>query len=148
MPNKFTLASLHKRVIAIIIDYSFFIMFHAFFLIQFGRKTPEQFGSPGYELDGLLNLVPFVIWIITFPVMESFEGQSIGKKICSLKVIKQDASELNLTDCFKRRVLDWVDFALLGLPAIIVSNNTPYRQRLGDLWARTVVVDSREVILE
>ena len=46
-----------------------------------------------------------------------------------------------LLDSIKRRICDWIDFALLGLPAFIIANNTSLRQRLGDLWAGTVVVD-------
>jgi uncharacterized RDD family membrane protein YckC len=42
----------------------------------------------------------------------------------------------------KRRFCDWVEFALFGLPAFLIANNTSLRQRLGDLWAGTVVVDA------
>ena len=58
-----------------------------------------------------------------------------------LQVVKLNGTAYSLLDSIKRRICDCIDFALLGLPAFIIANNTSLRQRLGDLWAGTVVVD-------
>ncbi len=142
MPSELTLATVNKRALSAFIDYFCYIMFHALFLIQFGKETTVADGRPSYELEGALNIIPFIIWILTFPVIESMEGKSLGKKICNLTVIKRDGSRLTFMDCMKRRICDWIDFAIFGLPAIICATNTPLRQRLGDMWAKTVVIDS------
>lgn len=134
------LSSLQRRIAAVLIDYILFGLVHGLLLIEFGNKTIAEDGRPIYELEGWLNAVPVIIWILTFPFMESFEGMTLGKKIMSLRVIKINGEPYGIVDAFKRRICDWIDFALLGLPAIIISNNTPYRQRLGDLWAGTCVV--------
>lgn len=134
------LSSLQRRIAAVLIDYSLYAIVHAMLLLEFGKKSITEDGRPVYELEGWFNTVPVLIWILTFPVMESFEGKTLGKKIMSLKVLKINGEPYGMVDAFKRRICDWIDFAFLGLPAIIISNNTSYRQRLGDLWAGTCVV--------
>ncbi|MGZ5246465.1 MAG: RDD family protein [Flavitalea sp.] len=136
----YTLPSFRRRAFAVLVDYILFALCHTLFAMQFGLRTENQLGQPVYEINGYLNIVPVLIWILAFPVMEGFEGMTLGKKITGLKVLKMDGSRYTYLDAFKRRVADWIDFALLGLPAIIISMNTTYHQRLGDLWARTLVV--------
>lgn len=134
------ISSIQRRAVAIVIDYFLFAMFYSMLLVQFGTKTVASDGRQAFELQGYLAIVPVIVWMLTFPVMESFEGQTLGKRIMGLKVVKIDGSRYRGLDALKRRLADWLDFALLGLPALITANNTPYRQRLGDLWARTCVV--------
>lgn len=136
----YTLPSFRRRAFALLVDYMLFALFHTLFSMQFGLRTENEFGQPVYELKGYLNVVPVLVWILAFPFMEGFEGMTLGKKITGLKVLKIDGSKYTHFDAFKRRLADWIDFALLGLPAIIISMNTSYHQRLGDLWAKTVVV--------
>lgn len=134
------LASIRRRAIALFIDYLLFAFFHTLFMMQFGTKSIAEDGRPVYEVEGILNIVPVIVWLLTFPVMESFEGQTLGKKLMGLKVIKMDGSHYGFLESLKRRICDWLDFALLGLPALIISHNTPFRQRLGDMWAKTCVI--------
>jgi uncharacterized RDD family membrane protein YckC len=137
-----TLAQISKRIIAALIDYFLFSMAFAMVLLAFGHEVKMDDGRPGIELIGWLKSLPVILWIITFPVMESFEGKTVGKKLMKLQVMKLNGSHFSLLDSMKRRVCDWVEFALFGLPAFIIANNTSLRQRLGDLWAGTVVVDA------
>jgi uncharacterized RDD family membrane protein YckC len=39
-------------------------------------------------------------------------------------------------------LIDPVDFFIYAIPAIIAIKNTDKKQRLGDLWAKTIVVDT------
>ena len=137
-----TLAQISKRIIASLIDYFLFSLAYAMLLLAFGKEGKFDDGRPTIELIGWLNSIPVMLWILTFPVMESFEGKTVGKKLLKLQVLKLNGSRYTLLDSFKRRICDWIDFALLGLPAFIIASNTSLRQRLGDLWAGTVVVDT------
>jgi uncharacterized RDD family membrane protein YckC len=136
-----TLAQISKRIIAVLIDYFLFSMSYAMLLLAFGREGKFDDGRPTIELEGWLNSIPVIVWILTFPVMESFEGKTLGKKLMKLQVVKLNGTAYTLLDSIKRRICDWIDFALFGLPGFIIANNTSLRQRLGDLWAGTVVVD-------
>jgi uncharacterized RDD family membrane protein YckC len=39
-------------------------------------------------------------------------------------------------------LLDPVDFFFYGIPALVAISKTEKHQRLGDLWAETIVVDT------
>lgn len=136
------LAELPRRAVATALDYFLFSFFYALFIISFGKSEIIN-GRPEYYVEGALKVVPFIVWFLTFPLMESAEGRTIGKRLLRMQVVRLDGQRLTLVDCMKRRVLDWVDFALLGLPSIISSKNSATRQRLGDRWAGTTVVDWR-----
>ena len=44
----------------------------------------------------------------------------------------------------KRHLLDPIDLLFYGIPAIITIKNTEKHQRLGDLWAKTIVIDTMD----
>lgn len=135
------LADFKKRAFAAFIDYFLFISFDFIFLVQFGKHTTNSDGRPIVEAEGFLAYIPLIIWFITFPVVESIEGKTLGKKIMRIKVVREDGSNINFFTSFQRRIFDFVDFLLLGLPAIIVSRNNKRRKRIGDWVARTIVVN-------
>ena len=39
------------------------------------------------------------------------------------------------------RSLDPIDILIYGIPAIIAIKNSDKNQRIGDMWAKTIVVD-------
>lgn len=135
------LADFKKRAFAAFIDYFLFISFDFIFLVQFGKHSTNSDGRPIVEAEGFLAYIPLIIWFITFPVVESIEGKTLGKKIMRIKVVREDGSNINFFTSFQRRIFDFVDFLLLGLPAIIVSRNNKRRKRIGDWVARTIVVN-------
>ena len=139
------IAEIPRRGIAVFIDYFLFSFFYALFLIKFG-ETETVNGRLEYYLDWPIKAVPFVVWVLTFPVLESFEGKTVGKRIMKLQVVRLDGGTFTLLDSLKRRLLDWIDFAFLGLPSIISSQNSPTRQRFGDRFAKTTVIDTREIV--
>lgn len=140
--HHFVIADISRRAIATFVDYALYLSFYTLFLLGFGSSELID-GRLAYSLEGPLSVVPLVVWFVTFPVMESYEGMSIGKRMMKLRVVKTDGSAPGFLDTVKRRIADWVDFAFLGLPAIISSRNSSLSQRLGDRWAGTTVIDTR-----
>jgi uncharacterized RDD family membrane protein YckC len=41
-------------------------------------------------------------------------------------------------------LLDPIDILFYGIPAIIAIKNSDKHQRLGDMWAKTIVVDIKD----
>ena len=140
------LAEYRQRAVATFIDYFLQAFFHVWFLMQFGKKSVLSDGRPFYDIEGPLAAVPLIVWFITFPLLESFEGKTLGKHLMKIRVIRMDGSKPDLLVTLKRRMCDWIDFALLGLPAIIISTNNPMRKRLGDLFAKTIVIKDISVV--
>jgi uncharacterized RDD family membrane protein YckC len=125
------LADIRKRAVASLIDYFLFIVFDSMFLLQFGDYSTNEKGQLVIELSGFVSLVPLLIWM----------AKTLGKKIMKIRVVREDGERLDFFKSFQRRVFDFVDFLLFGLPAIIISMNNKNRKRLGDWVARTIVVE-------
>ncbi|MBB4803008.1 putative RDD family membrane protein YckC [Flavobacterium nitrogenifigens] len=81
-------------------------------------------------------------------VLESvFEGQSLGKKVVKIKVVKIDGYQAGFGDYLVRwffRVIDF--FSLFGLPGIIAVITSEKAQRLGDMAAGTAVITLKNKI--
>lgn len=95
-----------------------------------------------------------VIFIISFPVLmysitlESiFEGQTFGKKLLKIKVVKIDGYQAGFGDYFIRWFFRLIDISILGgivaLVSVVSSKNA---QRLGDMAAGTAVITLKNKI--
>ncbi|HET8672673.1 MAG TPA: RDD family protein, partial [Thermoleophilaceae bacterium] len=76
---------------------------------------------------------------------ESLRGQTIGKRVSKIRVVRRDGSPLRPQHCAARNVLRFIDtfpgVPLVGLLSMTASGKYR-RQRLGDLAAGTLVVES------
>ena len=87
----------------------------------------------------LLLYSPVIVYSL---VLESiFEGQSLGKKLLKIKVVKIDGYQAGFGDYLIRwffRVIDF--FTFFGLPGLITVITSQKSQRLGDMAAGTAVI--------
>lgn len=78
-----------------------------------------------------------------FVVLEALYGQTLGKKLLGIVVVKKDGTDSDVVSSLIRNVLRIVDglpFAyLLGMVAILLTDD---KQRVGDLAGSTVVVET------
>jgi uncharacterized RDD family membrane protein YckC len=89
---------------------------------------------------GVLFLLSFLYYI----VLEGpkGKGQTLGKKIMKIKVTHEDGNVPSYTQAAIRTVLRIVDgmfFHIVGVVVICISEKD---QRVGDIAARTIVVDA------
>ena len=73
-------------------------------------------------------------------LLEGLFGQTLGKKLCGIRVLKADFTPCGLSAGFLRNLLRIVDAFFYYLVAAISLAGTFKWQRLGDLVAETVVV--------
>ena len=87
----------------------------------------------------LIMFFPFFIYTLT---MESlFEGQTVGKKIVKIKVVKIDGYQAGFGDYLMRWFFRLVDVSILGgIVALISVISSEKGQRLGDMVAGTAVI--------
>ncbi|QXP78850.1 MULTISPECIES: RDD family protein [Winogradskyella] len=126
------------RFIAGLVDYMI-IFFGTMFLIYFlGEPTDDG----GMALNGLPGLLPFLLWIIMTVGLEIGLGATLGNSLVGLKPIPKNGRNRKLTfgESFKRHLLDPIDMFFFGLVGIVTIKNTDLNQRVGDLWAKTIVV--------
>jgi uncharacterized RDD family membrane protein YckC len=128
---------LNKRIIATISDY---IIYCAFFYVYVDIFGIEQVDGTKV-VSGISALPVFVFWFGYFVIMEVSFGGTVGHLAFNLKVISVDGNDANFVQTLKRRVSDPLDFFLFGLPAYITAKNSPLSQRIGDMWAKTKVIE-------
>lgn len=75
-------------------------------------------------------------------------GGTIGNSIVGLRAIPMRGPNRKLTfgQYLKRHLLDPINMLFFGLPGIITIKNTEKNQRIGDLWAKTIVVKVKKQI--
>jgi len=130
------------RIAATLIDYGIYFAVIFIYIMMFG--TPDDEGSS--TLNGGPALLIAVFWFLYFVVLEAVNQATPGHDILKLIVVKTKGDRIGFTDALKRRITDIIDIAFYGIPALICICNTPKFQRIGDLWADTIVVKRPDVI--
>ena len=131
-----------KKIIATIVDYGIYLTFWSFYVYQFG--TPNDEG--GYSVNGWPGFILFLTWFAYFPLVESFNGQTIGHMITQLRVVTLNGNPITFGQSLKRRILDGLElFPTFGLIAFIAVKNSKRNQRVGDMWEKTIVIEEESV---
>jgi uncharacterized RDD family membrane protein YckC len=142
-----TQASLSKRWFGALIDYTIYIGIWYVLTITFGEVETDIDGSTSYVLKNWSALLVVTgIWAVLRPGIETFnDGQSIGKAIMGIRVVRMDGSKPGFDNIVARNFFDWVDFLpLFGLVGILVASGNKNGQRVGDLVGKTIVVKARK----
>jgi len=145
----FNIAGVGERMLAFIIDLLIRVAYVIIILYVFFNIF-----DLGYLLNGLDQWSVMVVYIIlTFPVyiypvvLESLmEGQTPGKKLMKIRVVKIDGYQASFGDYMIRWVFRIVDVSfagIVGLISMIVSKNN---QRLGDIASGTAVISLKNNI--
>lgn len=160
VPLEFALASIGNRFLAVAVDH--FVQFLSMFLIAWlflsvagfsGSDVvdaPETFVSqaPKWTI-AILIVIVFLIFAGYFIAFEwLWNGQTPGKRLLKLRVIRDDGRPLTLWEAVARNLLRIADAApgfvipvySIGLIVIFLSNRD---QRVGDIFAGTVVIRER-----
>jgi len=101
-----------------------------------------RFGDAGVQLLGVIGLFTFLVAWSYFVLLEwLWQGQTVGKRLYGLRVIRDDGAPAGFVAVLIRNLIRIVDFLPafygLGLLMIIATSRS---QRLGDLAAGTYVV--------
>lgn len=145
----FNIASIGERMLAFIIDLLIRVAYVVIVLYLFFNIF-----DLGYLLNGLDEWSIRAVYIVlTFPiyiyplVLESLmEGQTPGKKVMKIRVVKIDGYQAGFGDYLIRWVFRIVDVSfagVIGLISMIVSKNN---QRLGDIASGTAVISLKNNI--
>jgi len=150
---EFAITPFHKRFFAWIVDMVVLSAYSLLLSKLLNNVDPQK----KLWLFVLLGLPPLFYHLVCELVLN---GQSIGKKAVAIKVITQDGGQPSLSQYLIRWVFRLADFPIWVLPAIAFGAlpwwcaiflfggiacviSTPYTQRIGDLIAGTIIIDTK-----
>jgi uncharacterized RDD family membrane protein YckC len=124
-----------RRILAAVIDLALVILGGVVLVTLFGTLTGADDPLSSTPVRAVL-----VAWALYyFFALESGDGQTVGKKVMKLRVVRTDGSALTMREVAIRTVLRVID-VFAGLVVMIVTRER--RQRLGDIAAGTLVADA------
>ncbi len=87
-----------------------------------------------------IGVLYFIIYIGYYTYLEGSKGQTIGKMITKIKVVREDGKPIDMNQAFTRNILRIIDGLFAYLIGAILIWRSDKKQRLGDSIAKTVVV--------
>ena len=146
----FTAASVGERLGAYFIDllikiaYIIFVGYVIFYQMGLGDLLNELDKWSRISII-MLFILPYAFYSLLFETL--LEGQTLGKRLVKIKVVKIDGYQASFGDYLMRWLFRLVDIesnsGVVGLIAIVVSQKT---QRLGDMAAGTAVITLKNTI--
>ncbi|EDP94993.1 RDD family protein [Kordia algicida OT-1] len=147
----FTLASVGERVVAHIIDliikFAYGMIVIWIFRSMFDN-TNWMRDLDDWSLISIYIILLFPAFVYTLVLESLFEGQTLGKKVMKIRVVKIDGYQASFVDYLIRWVFRIVDLNMLsGFIALISVIVTEKGQRLGDMTAGTSVISLKNRVL-
>jgi uncharacterized RDD family membrane protein YckC len=151
----YSVAGIGSRFVAVLLDS---LILGAFFLaeilsmVAFAGATSAlssgDGGVAGAAVKWFIALIVFINFAVAWGYFALFEaywhGQTPGKRVMKIRVIKDSGRQITLFEALARNLLRVVDylpgFYLVGLITMLCNKRS---QRLGDLVAGTIVVHER-----
>lgn len=137
----YPVASIGERVVASIIDALIVIGYIILVFITYFAAL-DAFGSSEYFFSIAFFIFLFLPAFFYHLLCEIFlNGQSFGKKIMKLRVVKTDGSQAGIGSYFLRWILRPIDIDFTyGAVALVTLLINGKGQRLGDIAAGTTVI--------
>jgi len=146
VPIIYELANVRDRLLAFIIDFILIFVFYYILLVTvFTAFGDNWIGSSGFMFGFLFYLFPIFLFLLyCFGFEVTLHGQTIGKRMVGIRVVRLDGREPGLTDYLLRAVFYLIDVIFsMGVIASLLIGSTARHQRLGDLTAHTTVIRVR-----
>lgn len=129
-----------RRVVATLVDGILLFILLMVMSALFGTSTAGD-GGVDFSLTGLPALLYFLITILYYIVLEGTVGQTVGKMLLGIQVVRESTGQTPgmgaATIRTLLRIIDGFFFYLVALIVVLVSGKN---QRLGDMVANTLVV--------
>src|SRR5215204_4203197 len=130
-----------RRIVATIVDGLIFGALFTVMSMLFGNITDVGFANWNGSMPALPSLLYGVIVVLYYILLEGYLGQTFGKMVLGIKVVREDNGEVpglgGATIRTLLRIVDGLFSYLVAFIAVLISGKN---QRLGDMAAHTLVV--------
>lgn len=135
--QKQRLASLPKRLLAGLIDLAPMVLIVGWTLPWRESTNWQQ----AFEEDSMLwrAVIAVSVYLLHTTILEMLIGRSLGKLACRLRVVDLDGNPPKKSAILIRNIARVIDI-LPGLPLALLILFSPLRQRVGDVMAKTIVI--------
>jgi uncharacterized RDD family membrane protein YckC len=140
---------LGRRALAAIVDFMPWSMLSLMFFriprISFAelRQLMESQGA-GLESLVYVQMLSTTLFVVYCAAMEYAFGATLGKMLFRLRVTGNGGAKPDLRSIALRNLMKIVEMTTIMLPLLVLLPLlSQYRQRIGDMMARTAVVDAR-----
>jgi uncharacterized RDD family membrane protein YckC len=141
----YTAAGVGPRILAAMLDGIFVFAYTCIISLLFAFAIRRETYSQDYESAETYNQIMIGLLILFLVpaglyhlLCETFlNGQSFGKKIVKIKVVKLDGTQPNFGSYLVRSMFRLIDRPMIALITVAVSK---YSQRFGDMVAGTTVI--------
>jgi uncharacterized RDD family membrane protein YckC len=161
---EFEIAEFHKRLLAYLIDFGLMLLFlYSMKYVLYNGFLLNWDESAG--LDILIISTPMLLYSLLTELW--FNGQTFGKKLMAIRVISLEGGEPTFGQFLLRWITKFFEWpflfgyiafsnenvfaysfitGLFGIAVVIIISVSPKNQRLGDMIAGTVVVNTRSAL--
>jgi len=132
-------ASIGERILAFIIDnvikIAYSVVIYLIIAYIFGFKILKI--TDQWSLIAIFAIISLPVNLYTLLFEGFMEGQTPGKRIMKIKVVKTDGYQASFGDYFMRWFFRLIDIGVIGIITMVVNK---HNKRLGDLAAGTAVI--------
>ena len=86
------------------------------------------------------SIISFIVYVGYYTYLEGTNGQTVGKMVMKIKVVREDGGKIDMNAALTRNILRVIDGLFAYLIGAILIWRSPKKQRLGDSIAKTVVI--------
>jgi uncharacterized RDD family membrane protein YckC len=136
------IASPGRRILDGVVDLILLVLF-VFLVSRYTGWgwTPDQQGDWGGSVHGWPFFILLLIGFVILGLIEAAFKKTPGKLIARIHVESIDGGPASFVQIMVRNILRVIDIIAVYLLGFIVIACTEKNQRVGDLCARTIVVD-------
>jgi uncharacterized RDD family membrane protein YckC len=142
-------AGFWTRFWAYIIDLLIVSSISGIFIKPIFRVLDIKISNPSFLLFSPYKVTLLILFLAYFALMTKIAGQTVGKMILGIKIVRQDGEKLTWGTILFREVIGRFISKLLTIPYLLVIF-MPKKEALHDLFADTYVIHEqafeREVI--
>lgn len=111
-------------------------------LYAFATGTPPSLLTAKLQVTTPIGyILALTGYVVYHAICEGMHGATLGKLIFKIHVLKEDGNPASIGSAFIRSLAFYIDALFFGIVAAASMRSSELQQRLGDKWAKTVVVE-------